>query len=400
MNSFSRNIPLLATSQAMMMISNTLILTSSALVGLALAEDKSLATLPLAMQFIAGMLTSVPAAYAMNRLGRKRGFAYAVSFGILGATLACVAIINHDFWLFVLSAICIGMFNGFGNYYRFAAADAVAHDKKSKAISFVMAGGLVAAFIGPSLANISRNWIEGAQFAGSYVSLVLVYTIALGALLQLKLPVLRKQNDDSEARPARSLWVIVRQPRFIVALICGMFGYGVMSFVMTATPLAMNHHAHIFSDTSFVIQWHVVGMFAPSFFTGYLIKRFGLYNILLSGAIFGFACVMINLLGTSVSHFWIALVMLGLSWNFLFIGATTLLTETYTPGEQAKTQAVNEFAVFSTVAFASLSAGTLQHLYGWRTVNMGVLPLLALILLSVIWIKYFQTKTMSEKEDA
>lgn len=390
MNSFYRNVPLLATSQAMMMISNSLILTTSALVGLSLATDKSLATLPLAVQFIAIMLTSIPASYLMSRIGRKRGFIVAVGFGVTGSFLAMTAIINNDFWLFVIAAIFIGMFNGFGIYYRFAAADAVAPEMKSKAISFVMAGGLIAAFIGPSLANISRNWIENAQFAGSYASLLVVYGVSLGVLMLLKLPTQYKKDSNRHVEPARPLGVIIKQPKFIVALICGMFGYGVMSLVMTATPLAMKHHAMPFSDTSFVIQWHVVAMFAPSFFTGQLIQRFGLNNILFAGAISGFACVIINLLGTSISHFWVALVLLGVSWNFLFIGATTLLTETYTPNERAKVQAVNEFVVFTTVALASLSAGTLQHLYGWRIVNIGVLPLLTLILLSIIWLRYLR----------
>jgi len=395
MNSFYRNIPLLATSQAMMMISNSLILTTSALVGLSLATDKSLATLPLAVQFIAIMLTSIPASYLMSRIGRKRGFIVAVGFGVTGSFLAMTAIINNDFWLFVIAAIFIGMFNGFGIYYRFAAADAVAPEMKSKAISFVMAGGLIAAFIGPSLANFSRNWIENAQFAGSYASLLVVYGISLGVLMFLKLPAPYKKDSNRHVEPARPLRVIIKQPKFIVALICGMFGYGVMSLVMTATPLAMKHHSMPFSDTSFVIQWHVVAMFAPSFFTGQLIQRFGLNNILFAGAISGFACVIINLLGTSITHFWVALVLLGVSWNFLFIGATTLLTETYTPNERAKVQAVNEFVVFTTVALASLSAGTLQHLYGWRIVNIGVLPLLTLILLSIIWLRYLRQENCS-----
>jgi len=399
MTSFYRNVPILATSQAMMMISNSLIITTSALVGFALATDKSLATLPLAIQFISTMLTSIPASYLMKKIGRKYGFLFAVTFGLAGGSLATAAIINNEFWLFVIATAFIGMFNGFGNYYRFAAADAVEHDMKSKAISFVMAGGLIAAFVGPNLANISRNWINDAQFAGSYASLIIVYIAAFIALSFLKLPSSDHSDTKVTSAPARPMAIIARQPKFIVALICGMFGYGVMSLVMTATPLAMDHHAHPFSDTSFVIQWHVVGMFAPSFFTGFLIKRFGLYNILLSGALFGFACVAINLFGTSISHFWTALVLLGLSWNFLFIGATTLLTEVYTPSERAKTQAINEFAVFTTVALASLSAGTLQHLYGWETVNIGVIPLLALILVSILWLKFKKPETKSEFEE-
>lgn len=388
MSLFYRNIPILATSQTMMMISNSLIITTSALVGFALAEDKSLATLPLALQFIATMLTSIPAAFLMKRMGRKFGFMFAIIFALSATILATIAIIYNIFWLFIIATICFGIFNGFGNYYRFAAADSVEHDLKSKAISFVLAGGLIAAFIGPNLANISHNWIDNAPFAGSYASLALVYIIAFSVLSFLKLPAQQseKGHTTEASRPVR---VIIKQPGFIVALICGMFGYGVMTLVMTATPLAMSHQAYPFSDTSFVIQWHIVGMFAPSFFTGSLIKKFGLFPILLTGTLSGFLCVTINLLGTTLNHFWIALMLLGISWNFLYIGATTLLTETYRLAERAKTQAINEFSVFTTVALASLSAGSLQHLYGWKVVNMGVLPLLTIILTSILWLKFF-----------
>jgi len=376
-----------------MMTSNSLAITTAALVGFSLATDKSLATLPLAAQFIATMLASIPASFLLKKMGRKYGFMFAVIFGLGGATLATIAIINNQFWLFVMSTALIGIFNGFGNYFRFVAADSVEHNQKSKAISFVMAGGLLAAFLGPNLANISQDWIEHAPFAGSYASLLAVYIIAFIVISFLKLPDTRVDIQNTFESP-RSLMTITRQPKFIIALICGMLGYGVMSLVMTATPLAMNHNAHPFSDTSFVIQWHIVCMFAPSFFTGYLIKRFGLFSILFTGTLFGFACVTINLVGTSINHFWIALMLLGLSWNFLFIGATTLLTETYKPSERAKTQAFNEFLVFTTVALASLSAGGLQHLYGWKMVNIGVTPLLTIILVSVIWLKFI---TASDK---
>jgi MFS family permease len=179
--------------------------------------------------------------------------------------------------------------------------------------------------------------------------------------------------------------VIAAQPMFIVALVCGMLGYGVMALAMTATPLAMHHYAYPFSKTSFVVQWHVLGMFAPAFFTGHLIKRYGVLNIMLAGGILGVACVAVNLAGSSVAHFWAALLFLGISWNFLFIGATTLLTETYRPEERAKVQALNDFCVFTTVALASLSAGALQNSYGWQVVNFGLIPLLIIIMVSIIW---------------
>lgn len=383
MNPFYRNIPILAFAQAMMMSSTSLMLTAAALVGHALADDKALATLPLAASFIAIMLTSIPASLLMARIGRKRGFMLATLFGISGGALATWSIVQADFWSFVAGSFLMGMYNGFGNYYRFAAADAVDTPLKGRAISFILAGGVIAAFVGPNLANISREWIASAEFAGSYASVIALYMLTLLALFTLKLPHADDEVDAS-AVTARPMAVIARQPKFIIALICGTLGYGVMSLIMTATPLAMHHHAHPFNDTSFVIQWHVLGMFAPSFFTGFLIERFGLKTILRIGALLGFATVTINLNGYSVWHFWLALLLLGISWNFLFIGATTLLTETYQPNERARTQAANDFAVFTTVTLASLSAGALQHQFGWEMVNLGVLPLLAIIWVAVV----------------
>ena len=386
MNAFKRNIPLLAVCQALMMSGGSLIIITTALVGQALAEDKSWATLALATQFIATMLTTIPAALLMERIGRKAGFMLAALIGTAGAGLACLAILAGDFRWFVAGTALVGIFNGFGNYYRFAAADAVADDQKSRAVSYIMAGGVVAAFVGPNLANLTRDLFASAPFAGSYAALAGLYLLALAVLAFLRLPPPSTGTGRVELLPkGRPLTVIAAQPAFIVALICGMFGYGVMVLVMTATPLAMQSHAHHFADTAFVIQWHVLGMFAPSFVTGHLIRRHGVQRIMFIGAMLGLGCVMINLAGSKVIHFWTALLLLGVSWNFLFIGATTLLTETYRPMERARAQALNDFAVFTTVAVSSLSAGALLNHYGWRMVNLGVLPMLALILASILW---------------
>jgi MFS family permease len=396
MISFTRNVPLLALCQALMMSANSMIITSAALVGYALAADKSLATVPLAVQFIAVMLTSIPASLLMGYIGRKRGFILATFLGMGGGITTTTAIVNDNFWLFVIGTALVGMFNGFGNYYRFAAADSVSVTQKSRAISYVMAGGVIAAFVGPNLASFTKEFIESASFAGSYASLIALYVLSLGLVSLLRLPYETSSITQAIPVTARSIAHIAAQPRFITALVCGMFGYGVMSLVMTATPLAMQHHNHGFDDTSFVISWHVLAMFAPSFFTGHLIRHFGILIILFIGALMGMACLAINLIGTEVTHFWLALVMLGLSWNFLFIGATTLLTETYRPEERAKAQAINDFAVFTTVALASLSAGALQHKFGWHAVNLGIFPLLLLIISSIFWL---QMKMRLEKTD-
>ena len=393
MNPFYRNVPVLAIAQSLMMSANSLIVASAALVGAMLAEDKSLATLPLAIQFIAIMLTTIPASLLMDRIGRKTAFMLVTLVGMTAGALATWAIITDSFWLFACATGLVGVFNGFGNYYRFAAADAVDESLKSRAISWVMIGGVIAAFIGPNLANHTRELIDGATFAGSYAALVLIYLLSLVITASLKLPHRFHNALEHNMAEQRSLGEIMRQPKFIVAVICAMFGYGVMSLVMTATPLAMDHHHHHFDDTAFVIQWHVLAMFAPSFFTGELIRRFGVSRIMGTGALHGLACVVLNLAGTSVAHFWWALVALGISWNFLFIGGTTLLTETYRQAERAKVQAANDFIVFTTVAVASLSAGYLQYSFGWQTVNLGVVPLLLLILASIAWLTLTQHRS-------
>jgi MFS family permease len=368
------------------MSGTSLVVTTSALVGFSLADDKSYASLAFAAQLLATMLASIPAAMLMARIGRKAAFLIAVLVAIAGAITCTIAILQHLFGLFIMGSILLGVFSGFANYYRFTAADNVDREHKSRAISLVLAGGVLAAVIGPNLANLTRDVVSDAAFAGSYASMNVLYILSFILLLFLKLPLHKDIPSTQQRETGRPLKVIIQQPRFIVAVICGMLGYAIMSLVMTATPLAMHHHAHPFSDTSFVIQWHVLGMFVPSFFTGHLIYRFGLLPILLLGAICTLACVFINLAGTSVTHFWFALLLLGIGWNFLFIGATTLLTETYTSEERFKAQAANDFLIFSVVSAASLSAGILQHQFGWRIVNYAAIPAIAIILISLGWL--------------
>jgi len=386
MSSFSRNVPLLAGGQALMTTAMSVVIITSSYVGEALADNRLLYTLPVAAVFIAITLTSIPAAMFMEKFGRKTGFIFSTLFGISGATLATYSIVSKDFWLFVVACVLMGMFNGFGNYFRFAAADAVDKEHKSRAIALVIAGGVVAAIIGANLVNWFTHTIAGAPYAGAYAALIVAYILALVLLSFLRLPARESTVNLDAGMAARPLIEIIKQPKFVVALVCAMFGYGVMSFVMTATPLAMKHHSHLLGDSSFVIQWHMLAMFAPSFFTGHLIRRFGVYSIMFIGGIFGLVCVAVNLAGVSVWHFLVALVFLGLSWNFLFTGATALLTETYHPSERGKAQAFNDFIVFAVVSLASLSAGALNKQFGWETVNYGVIPLLLIILISIIWI--------------
>ena len=384
MNMMKRNVWLLAGCQALMNSGNSLLIATSALVGFKLAADKSLATLPLALQFFTSMLTTIPASFLMKAIGRQAGFMIGTLLGLVGAGLAAWGIVTGNFVYFCLAAALIGAFNGFGTYYRFAAADVATPDYRSRAISYVMAGGVVAALVGPNLAHWTSEWLAGIEFAGSYLSLLGIYGLSLVALLFVRVPAPTTTPAHAHGRPLAD---IARQPAFIVALAAGALGVGVMALVMTATPLAMHQHAHAFADTAFVIEWHLLGMFAPSFFTGHLIRRFGVLNVMLAGVALNIGCVAVNLAGTEVAHFWAALTLLGVGWNFLFIGGTTLLTETYTEAEKAKAQALNDFVVFTVITASSLSAGALQYQLGWRAVNLGVVPFIIVILGALLWFK-------------
>lgn len=385
----NKNLWLLAACQSLMMTNNALLITASALVGMLLADDISFATLPLAVQFFATMLASIPASLMMKKYGRRFGFMFGSVIGLSGGLVATVAIFQSDFWLFCLGTLLMGAFNGFGNYYRFAAVDVVTESMKSRAISYVMAGGIVAAIFGPNIASWTHDSIASAEFAGSYIVICTLYIVSFIVLSFVRIPTIQTESfsEHDKKKHVRSIFVLTKQPAFFVAVICGMFSYAVMSLVMTATPLSMSHH-HSLSDTAFVIQWHVLGMFAPSFFTGKLISRFGVINVMLIGAGLLLLAVIGNLQGMTLWHYWFALLSLGVGWNFLFIGATDLLTYTYNEAEKAKSQAFNDFFVFGTVTLAALTAGYLQHNYGWEVVNLGVVPLIVIILLVLIWLKY------------
>ncbi|MEJ2282253.1 MAG: MFS transporter [Desulfobacterales bacterium] len=383
-----RNILLLALSQAMLITGSSLLLASCALVGMTLTSTRALATLPLALLFLAQMATTIPASLYMQRLGRRPGFMTSSVFGMAGAAAATAGVIRADFSIFCLGTLLIGVFNGFGQYYRFAAAETAPQEYRSRAISYVLAGGLIAAFAGPNLAKWSRQLLP-AEFGGSYAILTGIYLLAFGIAFCLRMPESGAVTRETGGRP---LGKIARQPAYFVAVASAMVGYGVMNFIMIATPLAMHHHAHPFADTAFVIQWHVFGMFVPSFFTGQLIRKFGTANIMLAGVLLLGLCVGINFTGTTVVHFWSALIFLGLGWNFLFVGATTQLTETYRPNERARAQALNDFIVFGTVAVTSLSSGAVQNILGWQTINMAVIPFLIVVFLANLWLKFKEAK--------
>ncbi len=379
-------VKLLSLCNAYMYIGASMLITVSALIGFELAPDKRLTTLPLALQFFAIMCTSFPASLIMGKLGRKIGFLLAGGIGVVGASIAIWSILHGSFYGYCVATVCFGIFAGFANYYRFTAAEVVDSSNKSLAISFVMAGGVIAAFIGPNLAYWSSGMFSDHAFAGPFVVLMGVYILSMCTIAFADLPVLNTHivKGDKSSRP---LIELISQPIFIVAVACQMLGYGAMNFVMSSTPLAMDVHNYGMADTATVIQWHVVAMFAPSFVTGRLIKRLGIVPVLIAGALFGFASIAINLLAPiSVANFVIALVSLGISWNFLYVGGTTLLTDAYSPAEKTRAQGVNDLIVFSTVTLTALTTGTVHHLWGWQVVNLMALPMLLIALIAILWL--------------
>ena len=380
---FKTDVALLAACQALFMTGTSLLITASALVGLALAPSAKLATVPLGLQFLAMMLFTFPASLYMQRFGRRPGFATGAALGLLGASIAAVSVIGGSFAGLCAGSFCIGAFTAFAQYYRFAAADVADEEYRSRAISLVLAGGVVAAFAGPNLANASRDTIIAAPYAGGFVVVAGLAALTLLVLVFVRIPRPPARAGDGPARP---LVEIAVQPRYLTAVTGALVGYSVMNLLMTSTPLAMETRALPFADTASVIQWHVLGMFAPSFFTGHLIRRFGTLRIMLAGAVLQTACVAVNLSGDTYVHFLGGLVLLGLGWNFLFIGATMLLTETCTTREKAKAQGFNDLLVFTVVTLTAATSGYLHSELGWRSLNIGVLPFLVLVAMAIAWL--------------
>ncbi|HEY0633827.1 MAG TPA: MFS transporter [Gammaproteobacteria bacterium] len=378
-----RNVGLLAIGQAVMMSGGVLLVATGSLLGKRFAEQPSLATLPVALQLLASVAATIPASLLMARIGRRAGFMLGALLAIAGGALASYGIVSESFLLFSLAAVLIGLFTGIGNYFRFAAVDAATVEYRARAVSYVMAGGVIAALLGPNLASWGDGLLPGHEFAGGYLLLMMLYGVVLLAMLWLDIP-----RPPAFVVAGRPLLDIMRQPRFVVAVIAGAGGFAIMALVMTATPLAMADCGYPYPQTSFVIEWHVLGMFVPSFFTGRLIQRFGLFSVMMTGALLYLGTIAINLTGITVAHFWWALLLLGIGWNFLFIGATNLLTTVYKPEEQAKVQAANDFLVFGITALAVLFAGKVQVELGWRTVNMGVLPAVVLVIVALLWLRW------------
>lgn len=379
----NRNVAILAACQAAALTVSVTVVALAALVGHGLAENKALATLPVSTFVIGVALSTIPAAQWMRIVGRQRGFITGAAVGACGAVVCSYAVYIGNFWLFCFGTVFLGTQNAFGHQYRFAAAESASFEFKAKAISWVLAAGIVGGVLGPESTKFTRDLFAPYAFFGTYLFVILMCSLIILLLTQLRIP---SPTAEERRETGRPLAEIVRQPVFMVAVLAAMVGFGAMSLVMTATPLAMVACDLSYGNTIFVIEWHVIGMFAPSFFTGHLIGRFGVLNIMITGALLLFASVAVAVAGIAIIHFWAALVLLGVGWNFLFIGGTTLLTESYRPEEKAKAQGFNDFMVFGSVALASLASGGLLHLFGWNTVNLGAVPFLLATLAATLWL--------------
>ncbi len=371
-----RNVAILASAQVLYLVGATILLTVNGLVGHMIADDKSLATLPVTTYVLGTLASTVPASLLMRRVGRRAGFQLGALFALMSASLAIFAIFERSFWLYCMATTLAGVYQAFAQYYRFAAADTASEAFKPKAISWVMAGGLVAAVVGPQLVILTKDIFAPVFYAGSFVASATTAVLAMFVLCFVDIP--RPSAQGTPGKQPRALGEILRQPKLRVAILTGMVSYGSMNFVMTATPLAMVGCNHSVESAAHAIQWHVFAMFAPSFVTGHLINRFGRERIVLTGLLLLASSGLAAMTGLALWQFNLAMVLLGLGWNFGYIGSTTMVTDCHRPEERNKIQAVNEFMVFGLVAVASFSSGKVLHIAGWNMVTVAYLPFVAL----------------------
>lgn len=384
----NRNLWLLSVCQGLFLTNNVTFIGINGLVGFSLAPLGWMATLPIMGYVIGGTLSTGLVAKAQRRFGRKRSFQLALLVALVSTLLCAYAVAQNDFWLVCTGTLIAGYYNASANLYAFAAAELAPVALREKAVSLVMAGGLLGAVLGPNLARVTRTLLS-VPFAGAYLALSVVALLSLVVLSFIDFPP-RPLVTGSTA--GRSLNTIVRQPAFVVAATTGALGYGVMNLLMAATPIAMQQCLLPFSDAAFVLQWHVVGMFAPGFFTGHLIKRFGIQPIMWVGVVLNSLCVAVALSGVELNNFLVALVLQGVGWNLLLTGSTTLSLQTYFSEEKDKAQGALNFIIFATMVCSSFLSGVLVTTSGWSLLNYGSLVLVALIALSLTWLLFTQQR--------
>ncbi|MEK8051615.1 MFS transporter [Ideonella sp. DXS22W] len=381
----NRPLALLVICQGLLMVNNVTFIAINGLVGLALAPAGWMATLPVTGYVAGGALATGIVARVQRRWGRQRSFQLGLVVAIVSALLCAWAAAHASFWLLCAATLLAGFYNANGALYRFAAIELVPPQAKERAISWVLAAGILGGVVGPNLATHSRDLLAGAPFAGAYLVLAGVAVASLGVMSLIPFPPLPGQGGG--AVQGRPLGEIVRQPLFIIAAAACSIGYGVMNLLMAATPIAMAQCSHPFSAAALVLEWHVLAMFVPSFVTGRLIQRFGVEPVMAVGLLLNLGCVAFALSGNDVMHFLGALMVLGLGWNFLYIGGTTLATEAWRPEEKTRAQAALDFCVYTTMTLTSFSSGALVTTGGWQAMNLGALLPLALMGAALLWLR-------------
>jgi MFS family permease len=379
----NRALLLLALCQGFFLTNNVVFIAINGLVGLQLAPVGWMATLPVTGYVVGGALSAALVARTQARFGRKRSFQFGLVVAALSAALCAYAAVTKNFWLLVIATVVAGYYNANAALYRFAGPELVAPEHKERAISLVLAGGILGAFAGPNLANATKSLLP-VPFAAAYIALVAVALVSLAVLSLIRFPAHHAPKPG--ATSGRPLGQIMRQPVFIVAAAAGALGYGVMNLLMAATPIAMAQCGLPFSSAALVLEWHVLGMFVPGFFTGHLIKRLGALPVMAVGVLLNAVCIAVALSGVELMQFLVALFVLGVGWNFLFVGGSTLLTEAYRPEEKIKTQGAMDFCVFSTMAITSFASGAMVTTRGWEWLNLSSLPVVALIGVALLWL--------------
>ena len=381
-----RNIAILFSCQLISATGAIIMVTLGGIIGSKLTPDPTLATLPVSIMVLCVAASAIPATILMKRIGRRRGFSLASLSAAVATILAGLALWHQSFWLFIVAGAAFGINMAFTQQYRYAAAESVDPEQAPRAISYVLLGPIGGALVGPELVKYGQFAVPGVEYLGTLVALIFLYLLQ-AALFRTLVP-LRGEGPEAPSAEGRPVGEIVRQPLFLVALLGGATAYGVMTFIMTATPLSMHiHDGFDLTETAQVIRSHVLGMYIPSLFAGHLIQRFGVVRIMSVGAVGLVAACLVGLQGQSYMHYWYALVLLGVGWNFLYVGSTAMVTLTYHIDERFRAQAVNEFGVFGTSAAGSLLAGTIIHLYGWYTLVVVPLPLLALALVGLFIVR-------------
>jgi MFS family permease len=377
-----RNARVLAVAQALAGGNNTVIVSTASIVGSMLAPDKSLATLPVTGMVLGMWAGTLPLGWLARRYGRRNALQSGSLFGVLSGLVSYSAVMQGSFWLLILGTFFGGLYAAAHLSYRFAAADTASERYRAKVVSWVLAGGVFAAVIGPQLVIFTKDILSPYTFAASYLGQSACAVLAAIVLSFVRIPKMTPAHSSA----SRPLTEIVRTPRFAVAVACGVVSYGVMNLVMTSAPLAMVGCGHSVTDAALGIQWHVLAMYAPSFFTGALIARFGVERITGLGLLLLAVSAGVAVAGLSVAHFWGALILQGIGWNFAFIGATTMVTQCHRPEERTKVQAFNDFVIFGSMAVTSFSSGQFLELFGWATLNELVFPLVAVAGLMLVWL--------------